>query len=390
MGGMLNVMTEQHKAKVEVTSGTTERPAKINAQPKKRKDDHNRSGGARPPPSVFTAADLIAQIIPPVRWVLPGILPEGLTILAGKPKMGKSWLALDLAIAVATGGMVLGIQVERADVLYLALEDTKSRLQSRLKKLTWGITAQLDGLSLEIDWPPFGQHGLTHLEEWLGTHPAVGLVIIDTFARVRRKPKTNANVYADDYAAAHEVKALADKHRVAILLVHHLRKCGATDPVEEVSGSTGLTGAADGVLVLKRERGQADATLFTTGRDIDEEEIALNWDRESAKWRALGKADDYRLSLERDEIRRVLTEAREPMSPAEVAEALGKSHNSVKQLMWKMEKDGQIESTGSGRYIVNNFNNPIDSNNLSNSDNQATDRLPRLPVIQEQALRVVV
>ena len=283
---------------------------------------------------------------------------------------------------------MLGVQVKRSDVLYLALEDTKSRLQSRLKKLTWGITARLDGLSLEIDWPPFEQRGLTYLEEWLGTHPAVGLVIIDTFARVRRKPKTNANVYADDYAAAHEVKALADKHRVAILLVHHLRKCGATDPVEEVSGSTGLTGAADGVLVLKRERGQADATLFTTGRDIDEEEIALNWDSESAKWRALGKADDYRLSLERDEIRRVLTEAREPMSPAEVAEALGKSHNSAKQLMWKMEKVGQIESTGSGRYKINNLDNYIDSN-LSNSDNQAIDRLPRLPVIQEQALRAV-
>ena len=194
MGGMLNVMTEQRKAKVEVTSATTERHAKINAQPKKRKDEQNRSGVARPPPSVFTAAELIAQNIPPVRWVLPGILPEGLTILAGKPKMGKSWLALDLAIAVATGGSVLGVQVERADVLYLALEDTKSRLQSRLKKLTRGNTAQLDGLSLDIDWPPSGQHGLTYLEEWLGAHPAVGLVIIDTFARVRRKSKTNANV----------------------------------------------------------------------------------------------------------------------------------------------------------------------------------------------------
>ncbi len=103
---------------------------------KSPKDGHAERKCARPPPTVFTAAELMAQDIPPVRWILPGILPEGLTILAGKPKMGKSWLALDLSVAVATGGKVLGLQVEQAGVLYLALEDTKRRLQDRLKILT--------------------------------------------------------------------------------------------------------------------------------------------------------------------------------------------------------------------------------------------------------------
>ena len=349
------------------------------------KDGHAKRKCGRPPPTVFTAAELMAQDIPPVRWILPRILPEGLTILAGKPKMGKSWLALDLSVAVATGGKVLGIQVEQGDVLYLALEDTKRRLQDRLKLITSGTSAPLDGLSFEIDWLPFDQGGLDYLDQWLGDHPAVRLVVIDTFARVRRKQRPNASVYGEDYAATHEVKALADKHRVAILLVHHLRKGGAADPVEEVSGSTGLTGAADGVLVLRRERGQADAILCATGRDIDEKEIALSWDRASVRWRLLGDADDYRLSPEREQIRRALIEAGQPLSPKEVAEALSKDDNSVRQLIWKMEKEGQIKSTGSGQYIVNNIDNHKRSNS-GNGNNEATGPLSLLPVIQEGLL----
>ena len=332
-------------------------------------------------PSVFTAAELMAEEIPPVRWVLPGILPEGLTILAGKPKMGKSWLALDLALAVANGGKSLGIQVEQGDVLYLALEDTKRRLQSRVEILTSGMSGNLGNLSFEISWLPFDQGGLEHLDCWLEKHPSTRLVIIDTFARVRSKQRSNANIYGEDYGAAHMVKALADKHRVAILLIHHLRKAGASDPIEEVSGSTGLTGAADSVLVLRRERGQADAILYTTGRDIDEEELALSWDATTAKWKCLGAANDYRLSAEREEIRRALLKAAQPLSPKEVAEAIGKKDNAVKQLLWKMQRDGQVKPAGSGKYTGDNNDNQTEDGNSDNCSNPL--RLPRLPVIYD-------
>ena len=334
-----------------------------------------------PTPSVFTAAELMLEEIPPVRWILPGILPEGLTILAGKPKMGKSWLALDLALAVANGGKALGIQVEQGDVLYLALEDTKRRLQSRIEILTSGTSGNLGNLSFEISWPPFDQGGLEHLDRWLEKQPSTRLVIIDTFARVRIKQRSNANIYSEDYGAAYMVKALADKHRVAILLIHHLRKARASDPIEEISGSTGLTGAADNLLVLRRERGQADAFLCVTGRDIDEAELALMWDATTAHWKCLGAADDYRLSAEREEIRRALLKAAQPLSPKEVAEAIGKNDNAVKQLLWKMQRNGQVEPVGSGKYTVDNNDNQIEDGNSDNGSNPP--RLPRLPVIHD-------
>jgi hypothetical protein len=151
---------------------------------------------------------------------------------------------------------------------------------------------------------------------------------------------------------------------VSILVVHHLRKQGAADPLDEISGSTGLSGGADGVLVLKRDRGRADAYLHVTGREIEEEaELALRWDADLASWTLVGDAEEYRISQERQDIVRVLTEAEEPMTPKEVAELLGKSVNAVKYLMWKMSKDGQLATAGKGRYsLTTNPANPLTAN----------------------------
>src|SRR5919112_4922073 len=144
----------------------------------------------------------------------------------------------------------------------------------------------------------------------------------------------------------------------------HLRKLGAADPLDEISGSTGLSGGADGVLVLKRDRGRADAYLHVTGREIEEEaELALRWNADLASWTLVGDAEEYRISKERQEIVRVLEEAEEPMTPKEVAELLGKSVNAVKYLMWKMSKDGQLATVGKGRYsLTTNLANPLTAN----------------------------
>ena len=355
------------------------REGELSTAPKVPKDRRAKRLPEKPVPSTFTAAQLMAEDIPPIRWVLPGILPEGLTILAGRPKMGKSWLALDLALAVGNGGEALGIRVEQGDVLYLALEDGKHRLQRRLKILTSGASGGLGNLSFEIRWPSFDQGGQEHLDRWLAKRPAVRLVVIDTFAKVRSKQRPNVNAYGEDYDAASMFKALADKHHVAILLVHHLRKTRASDPVEEVSGSTGLTGAADGVLVLRRERGRADAFLCVTGRDIDEQELALSWDKAAGQWKCLGAADDYRMSAEREEIHRALLKAARPLSPKEVAEIIGKNDNAVKQLLWKMQRDGQVKPAGTGTYTLDNHDNRIEGDNFDNRSNLV--RLLRLPVI---------
>src|SRR5829696_6178420 len=228
-------------------------------------------------PETVSAADLMAAELPPVRWGVRGVLPEGVTLLAGKPKLGKSWLALGICVAVASGGVALGTrQVEWGEVLYLALEDNRRRLQKRLGKMLREPAPE--GLEMATAWPKLDEGGVEALKSWLGEHPEARLVAVDTLAKTR--PRTRGqNVYQEDYAALEELLPLAAEHGVAIVVVHHTRKMAAADPLDEISGSTGLTGGVDGALVLKRDRGRADAYLHVTGRDIEEEqELALRWD----------------------------------------------------------------------------------------------------------------
>lgn len=308
----------------------------------------------------FTAADLLAAELPPVRWAVPGLVPEGVTLLAGKAKMGKSWLTLGLCIAIATGSVALGkVPVERGEVLYLALEDNKRRLHKRLGKLLDGETPPA-GLHIALDWPQLDRSGAEKLDRFLQEHPDTRLVVVDTLKKIRPRASGNRSFYDMDYEALEPLLPLAAEHRVAILVVHHLRKMDADDPLDAMSGSTGLSGGVDGALVLKRERGRADAYLYVTGREIEKErELALTWDAGLASWAIAGNANEYRMSESRTAIARVIEERGEFMTPTDVADALGVQANTVKQRMWRMAKDGQLISQD-GRYsIIGNRRNPI-------------------------------
>lgn len=317
---------------------------------------------------IISARDLAAMNIPEPNWAVPGLIPQGVTLLAGKPKMGKSWMALQIAVATATGGKALGsIEVEPGAVLYLALEDTLRRLQSRLEKLQ-GARVELVGNRLSIDWgefdppeqlwfvtewPRFDQGGVQAIDDWLSEHPDARLIVIDTLAKVRPTDKGSGNLYSEDYRAIEGLKSLVDRYNVAALVIHHLRKATSNDPLETISGSTGLTGAVDATLVLKRERTRADAELYVVGRDVEERELALSWDRDSARWTILGEAHEYKRSTARADIINVLRNASIPLSPSDVAEILNKSPNSIKKLMWQMSKDGQLVPNGDGLYSIN-------------------------------------
>jgi hypothetical protein len=324
------------------------------------REDTDRNGNAPPSVEIFTA-DLRSMELPEPKWAVEGILPDGLSLLAGKPKLGKSWKALNLALAVATGGVALGsIHVECGDVLYLALEDTKRRLKDRISKLAarqelkkWPTT-----LHFARDWPRQDKGGLYALIEWLNDHRTARLVVIDTWPRFRPFRARGRDNYEEDYQHAADVKVVADKFGVAILALAHCRNLDATDPLDEVSGTLGLTGAADGVAVLKRERGQHDATLFITGRDIDEREIALRWDPQYALWSILGDAEEYRISKERSEVIDLLKKSGKPLGPKDVADLLGKQKQAgaVKKLLWTMAKDGQLDNRD-GKYTIGNPGN---------------------------------
>jgi AAA domain-containing protein len=167
-------------------------------------EEMSRNGHRR---TSWTATELLAETFPDPRFAVVDLIPEGLTFLAGAPKLGKSWLALGLGVAVAAGGRALGkIPVESGPVLYLALEDSPRRLQSRLLTLL-GPDAGPEGLHLETEWPRLDAGGLERIDEWLEANPAARLGWIDVWPRIRARTDRRTDHYQADYEAAAQLQA---------------------------------------------------------------------------------------------------------------------------------------------------------------------------------------
>ena len=224
----------------------------------------------------------------PLQFVVGDLLPQGLHLLAGAPKIGKSWLALYLCLRVAQGDPLWTFATRRCEVLYLCLEDSFPRIQSRLFDLTEDAPPTLHFAVMSEQL----HNGLVEqIEQFLTEHPAAGLIVIDTLQRIRAAGN-DANPYANDYRDVGVLKALADKHRIAILLVHHLRKMNDDDPMNMISGTTGLSGATDSNFVLRKsKRRENTATLYCTGRDIAYRELSLEFDTSVHVWDLL--VDDH-------------------------------------------------------------------------------------------------
>jgi AAA domain len=262
----------------------------------------------------YTAAELMKMDLPEPRMAVPDLIAEGVTILAGRPKIGKSWLTLSLSMAVASGGKALGTKsVEQGEVLYAALEDNPRRMQSRIDALLEEGESAPRGLHIVHRLPRMREGLAEALTEWLDLHPQARLIVIDTLARIRPPRQPHRDWYAEDMAWGEELNQLALAHHVAIVVVHHLNKGGAADPLDQVHGTMGVTGSAEGIVISERSRGQADATLLVTGRDVEEQRLALQFD--GGVWRILGQAEEYALSQQRQDIRALLRQADGPMTP---------------------------------------------------------------------------
>lgn len=215
------------------------------------------------------------QQFPPLRYAVDGLLPEGFSLLIGPPKAGKSWLVLDLLLAISGGGTAVGkirMGLPRR-VLYLALEDGDRRMQDRCRTLLG-------------DTPiPSHFHYLTQVEPnavlatigaFLRRFPKTALVVVDTLGKVMPPSAPGESAYQRDYRVAGALKRAADKHPgLAVTAIHHDRKAASEDFIDSVSGTHGLAGAADTIIVLARKRQAQEAVLKVTGRDVPEAEYAM-------------------------------------------------------------------------------------------------------------------
>ncbi len=310
-----------------------------------------------------SVADLMKLEFPPVQWCVPGFLPEGLTLLAARPKIGKSWLMLDIALAVSEGRYVLDGErlCSVGDVLYLALEDNPRRLQSRIRKLMQSQMVNGDRLSYHTEWPRVDEGCAEQVREWASTVERPRLVIIDTLQRIR--PMREKDGYKADYEALKSLQQLAAELGIAIVVVHHTRKQEGGEAVDAISGTLGLAGCADAHMVIRRD-GQG-VTLYSEGRDIPGGEHAMEFNKETCRWRLLGNASEVRRSNERKVIMDVLRDNlgnREAgdnlgdnfstMTPTEIAEETGMKQNNVKQLLRKMAENGEILNPERGKYCL--------------------------------------
>ena len=222
--------------------------------------------------------EIMTTVYKPIEFVVDNLLAQGLYILAGAPKVGKSWLALDMCLSIAKGEKVLGQQTTQGTALYLCLEDSYVRIQNRLYEIT---DEPAERLYFVIMSEAIGNGLEEQITDFKNEHYDLKVVFIDTLQKVRNESESS---YGSDYKELSVLKALADKLGIAIVLVHHTRKCSDSDPFNMISGSTGLSGCVDGSMVLiESKRGSRKAKLYCVGRDIENQEINVVF--ESSRWK---------------------------------------------------------------------------------------------------------
>lgn len=310
--------------------------------------------------SIVDGNKLKAMKLPEVKWIIRDLLPQGLCILAGAPKVGKSWLAQQLGLSVATGGVALDtFQSNKGQVLHLALEDTSARIQNRMLLLLRGQAQSTDLARYHSTtaWDTLPE-AITRMEEWITGQDSPRMIIIDTFQKIRAiGRKSDDSIYAKDYLDVGQLHYLAARYGIAVVLVHHKRKAQADDPMGGVSGSTGVTGAADSIWLFDRpDRMEMVGQLQISGRDVSDRQYYFKWSEkpEMFGWHFAGDGEKYEQSEAEERFLGCLMDGGRPLSCAEIAETSGISRRHAFRLSDNFREKKWIERSVAqhGKYLI--------------------------------------
>lgn len=306
----------------------------------------SKSGKKDPLSGIITGDELAVKEIPPIKWAVPDVLPQGLTVLAGAPKLGKSLLIQQISIAVALGGPAIGkFPAIQGSVLHLALEDPESRFKERMlrqqKLFTDGVGPK--SLCFCNNWS-FLPDALDDVRRWCEMTPDRRLVVVDTLAKLFEEDDDGKrkSVYYSEYAVMGKFQVLAREMGVSVVIVHHLRKADAGDPMMKVSGSAGLTGAADMVWVFERKnRNAMQAKVQSMGKDLPDVVYRLNYDEEHLSW----VCEDFGSEDNNTAIRKLIMDFFESngnieATASEVADKIRRHRQHVSSNLKSLEADG--------------------------------------------------
>jgi len=310
-------------------------------------------------PTPVIMSELMAKRFSPPAWLIPGIIPKGLTILGGKPKVGKSFFALEMSLAIAAGSHAFGSEnhpCEQGEVLYCAIEDFLPRLQMRIKGLlNMGVARNTDEFTAVEQLPKIGEGGIEYFESYCKAHPDTKLIVVDVLSKFRSfNGKQRGTIYDQEYAELSPMQGFTSRNDVSVLLVHHLTKRENPDDVfDEISGSTALGGVPETLMVLKRVGN--NATLHVRGKNMPEQQLGFvsKVDDDMCSWQLVGEVPEQQVSVERQDIIDLLTESAAPLSPKDIAEKLDKPGANTRKLLSRMVKqqDPAIERID-GKYTI--------------------------------------
>jgi hypothetical protein len=300
-------------------------------------------------PAIYGADQLQGMYFDPLKYVCDDLLVEGCSILAGRPKMGKSWLALDLSFGIASGGQVMSKDCKQGDVLYCALEDNQRRMQDRLRQIErhrpWP-----NRLKISHDWAK-GPQAITQFKAWADSAGNPRLVIVDTLHKVKSPPKGKRDAYTEDYEALELIHTFSKETRISTLLITHTRKTEADDPFDTVMGSLGVTGAVDNILVL--QRGQNGMTkLLGKGRDMMEYTHAVAFDRDTCKWQITGDPDEIELGVTMKAVLDCLKGSSQAVLNKDIQTATKLDYRRVNNALLKLREKGLASSPFRGMWTA--------------------------------------
>jgi len=311
----------------------------------------------RKTPKIISATKIADTKYPKTKWAIKGLIPEGLSILGGNPKLGKSWMVLNFGLLIASNKEInpnFKFDTSPGVVLYISLEDNEKRLHNRLKKCCRRKGIPPD-LYFSTEWPIIGQGGLKAIENFIIQIPETSLIIIDPIAKIwpistSGKKDLNRTIYHNDYDIISSIKRISDKYNVSILCNHHLTKNQkGTDPLGLLSGSMGISGGIDTVMILRRTRSKSSGTLFITGRDVYEKTEEVEFNEKTGWWKFLGDRKPL-LTEATIELLNMLKKHILPIKLASLCQIMNKSPQNINKMLKVLVENGNVEKTGIGLY----------------------------------------
>jgi hypothetical protein len=307
-----------------------------------------------------TGDALMREDLPPLKFLVDNFFPDnGCVVIAGKPKVGKGWIVLDLAMAVTEGSTFWSQKCHQGEVLLYMLEDGRRRIKQRMQMLR--PNGYMSGKNIRfrysIDGPfSVNSDGTGTLLDDIRVHVrqrSVRMVVVDVFQRVRGVLERNLDAYQQDYKIMGAIQKLANELNVLIVVVHHTKKGKVDDVIDSISGSFGISGAVDGMMIIGKEGDMM--RVQSKMRDIRDFEFDLVKEGDNPMWKPAQTAVELTApndSTKTQNVALALHAAACSLTAGDITVRTGINEKNVATYLGRLLKSGQIIRTSRGFYMA--------------------------------------